>query len=290
MTISSYSSMNMMPPVGNISKDIVTQNDKNSDSSLSIDELGVSQEQFTSLDTDSDGLVTQNEIATAIDNKLSSYSDGQMPSKEEFASLLSDMGLEMPEPPQKQNSSAGNDFASMIMSSYDSDGDSLLSSTEASVLSEEEFSSLDSNSDGTISTDELSSAFEQVASSEGSKSAPPPPPPSGGSSSNSSSSSSTQTYDPLDTNKDGVVSEAEKNAATTSSTSTTTDNSDVKDTIKMLLDAIKQNSSDSDTASLDLNNFKNIMKMLNNQTDNSDLNSYVKNLSSKSTSSNISYA
>lgn len=32
------------------------------------------------------------------------------------------------------------------------------------------------------------------------------------------------------------------------------------------------------------------MKMLNNQTNNSDLNSYVKNLSSKSTSSNISYA
>ena len=34
MTISSYSSMSMMSPVSNISKDIVAQNDKDSDSSF----------------------------------------------------------------------------------------------------------------------------------------------------------------------------------------------------------------------------------------------------------------
>jgi len=63
----------MMPPVSNISKDIVAQNDKNSDSSLSIEELGIDEEQFSALDSDSDGLVTQNEIASAIDSKLSSF-------------------------------------------------------------------------------------------------------------------------------------------------------------------------------------------------------------------------
>ena len=287
MTISSYSSMNMMPPVGNISKDIVTQNDKNSDSSLSIEELGMTKDQFSALDSDSDGLVTQNEIATAIDNKLSAYSSsGQMPSKDEFASLLSDMGLQMPEPPQKQSSKEGNDFATTIMSSYDKNGDSSLTTDEVSMLNSDEFSSLDTNKDGTISADELSSAFEQVASSQGST-PPPPPPPSGASSDNSSTSSSSQTYDSLDTNKDGIVSQEEKNAALGISS---VDNSSIKDTIKMLLDTIKQNSNDSDTANLDLNNFKNIMKMLNSQTNNTDLNSYIKNLSSKSTSSNFSYA
>lgn len=80
MTISSYSSIGMMSPVSNISKDIVTQNDTDSDSSLSIDELGISEEQFSTLDSDGDGLVTQNEIASAIDSKLSSF-DGEMPSK-----------------------------------------------------------------------------------------------------------------------------------------------------------------------------------------------------------------
>ena len=60
MTVSSYSSIGMMSPISNISKDIVSQSDTNSDSSLSIDELGISEEEFSALDTDSDGLVTQN--------------------------------------------------------------------------------------------------------------------------------------------------------------------------------------------------------------------------------------
>ena len=291
MTISSYSSMNMMSPVSNISKDIVAQNDKDSDSSLSIDELGVNEEQFSALDSDGDGLVTQEEIASAIDDKLSSF-DGEMPSKEEFASLLSDLGLEMPEPPAKpnENSAMSDDFSSMIMSQYDSNGDSSLSSDEVSLLSSDEFSALDTNSDGTISTDELSSAFEQVASS----GTPPPPPPSGGGQmASSSSSSSSEEYDELDTNKDGVVSQEEKNAAlgissSDTSTTSTASNQETKDSLKLLLDTIKlnaQNSSDE----LNLNSFKNIMKMVNNQNNSSDLNTYLSNLSSNN-SSKISYA
>ena len=291
MTISSYSSMSMMSPVSNISKDIVAQNDKDSDSSLSIDELGVDEEQFSALDSDGDGLVTQDEIASAIDSKLASF-DGEMPSKEEFASLLSDLGLEMPEPPAKQNenSAMSDDFSSMIMSQYDSNGDSSLSSDEVSLLSSDEFSALDTNSDGTISTDELSSAFEQVASS----GTPPPPPPSGGGQmASSSSSSSSEEYDELDTNKDGVVSQEEKNAAlgissSDTSTTSTSSNQETKDSLKLLLDTIKlnaQNSSDE----LNLSSFKNIMKMVNNQNNSSDLNTYLSNLSSNN-SSKISYA
>ncbi len=291
MTISSYSSMSMMSPVSNISKDIVAQNDKDSDSSLSIDELGVDEEQFSALDSDGDGLVTQDEIASAIDSKLASF-DGEMPSKEEFASLLSDLGLEMPEPPAKpnENSAMSNDFSSMIMSQYDSNGDSSLSSDEVSLLSSDEFSALDTNSDATISTDELSSAFEQVASS----GTPPPPPPSGGGQmASSSSSSSSEEYDELDTNKDGVVSQEEKNAAlgissSDTSTTSTASNQETKDSLKLLLDTIKlnaQNSSDE----LNLSSFKNIMKMVNNQNNSSDLNTYLSNLSSNN-SSKISYA
>lgn len=280
MTISSYSSIGMMSPVSNISKDIVTQNDTNSDSSLSIDELGISEEQFSTLDSDGDGLVTQNEIASAIDNKLSSF-DGQMPSKEEFESLISELGLQMPQAPTSQEA---NDFSSMIMSSYDSDGDSLLSASEVSILSEEEFSDLDTNSDGSISTDELSSAYEQVNSSS-SQSVSSMPPPSGGAGGGSSSSEEEE-YDELDTNKDGIVSEEEKNAALGISTETV-DNSSMKETIKLLLDTIKSNSSDS-SENLDLNNFKNIMKMMNNETNNSDLNSYLKN--SSTSTSTFNYA
>ena len=294
MTISSYSSIGMMSPVSNISKDIISKSDTNSDSSLSIDELGINQEQFSALDSNGDSLVTQDEIASAIDNKLASY-NGEMPSKEDFASMLSDLGLEMPKPPTKNenSSSAGSDFSSLIMSQYDSNGDSSLSSDEVSILTNDEFSALDSNGDGTISTDELSSAFEQVASSSNSATQSAPPPPPSGGSSGASVTSSTE-YDEDDTNKDGVVSQEEKNAAlgistdsTTSSTSVAS-NQDTKDSIKLLLDTIKLNSQSS-SEELDLSNFKNIMKMMNNQNNNSDLNSYVSNLST-STSSKFSYA
>ena len=284
-TISSSSFIGMMPPTSGISKDIISQKDTDNDSNLSIDELGVTEKEFSTLDTDSDGLVTQDEIASAIDSKLSSF-DGTMPSKDEFASLLSDLGLEMPPPPSDENSAMSDEFSSMIMSNYDSNGDSSLSSDEVSLLSDDEFSALDTNSDGTISADELSAAVEQVASNGGT----PPPPPSGG----SGTVSQTEEYDELDTNKDGIVSQEEKNAALgissteDTSSSSTASNQDTKDSIKLLLDTIKlnaQNSSDE----LNLSSFQNIMKMMNNQSNNGDLNTYVSNLSSNS-SSKFSYA
>jgi Ca2+-binding EF-hand superfamily protein len=292
MTISSYSSMGMMSPVSNISKDIISKSDINSDSSLSIDELGINEDQFSTLDSNGDSLVTQDEIASAIDNKLSSF-DGEMPSKDEFASLLSDLGLEMPEPPipnTNSSSTAGSDFSSLIMSQYDSNGDSLLSSDEVSLLSDDEFSALDTNSDGSVSSDELSTAFDQVSSSSNAQQSQSAPAGGGG----GSSIVQDEEYDELDTNKDGIVSQEEKNAALGISTDETTSsaleatNQDTKDSIKLLLDTIKLNSQSS-SEDLDLSNFKNIMKMMNNQSNNSDLNTYVSNLSS-SNSSKFSYA
>ena len=211
------------------------------------------------------------------------------PSKDEFASLLLDLGLEMPEPPtSKQSSASSDDFSSLIMSQYDSDDDSLLSSSEVSLLSDEEFSALDTNTDGSISAEELSGAYQQVASASGATQSTPP---SGG---GSVTSSSEEEYDELDTNKDGIVSQEEKNAAlgisTNSETSSTAtaSNDETKNTLKLLLDTIKQNSQNS-SEELNLSSFKNIMKMMNNQSNNNELNTYVSNLSS-STSSKFSYA
>ena len=290
MTISSYSSMGMMSPVSNISKDIISKSDTNSDSSLSIEELGIDEDQFSALDSNSDSLVTQDEIASAIDSKLASF-DGEMPSKEEFSSLLSDLGLEMPEPPtSKQSSASGDDFSSLIMSQYDSDGDSLLSSSEVSVLSDEEFSALDTDTDGSILAEELSGAYEQVASASGATQSAPP---SGGG--GAGASSSEEEYDELDTNEDGIVSQEEKNAAlgisTNSETSSTAtaSNDETKNTLKLLLDTIKLNSKNS-SEELNLSSFQNIMKMMNNQSNNNELNTYVSNLSTSTTASKFSYA
>lgn len=278
---SSMISMMTMSPVSNISKDIINKSDTNSDSALNIDELGISQDLFASLDSDGDSLVTANEIASAIDSQFSQF-NGQMPSKEEFESLLSDLGLEMPEPPQKPSMDF-NPMVEDIISSYDSDGDSLLSSDEVSILSESEFNALDANSDGSISVDELNSAFEEVASSK----------PAGGSQGGGGggSASSEEEYDDADTNQDGIISFEEKMAAMgidISSLQTQSQESsqqDMLDTIKTLFNAIKKNSAQNDE-DIELSSFKNIMTMVNNQNNNTELNTYLSNLASSSSKFN----
>jgi Ca2+-binding EF-hand superfamily protein len=89
--------------------------------------------------------------------------------------------------------------------------------TAMSTTAADALSKMDSNGDGSLDASELDKgmkslmpqpsstmAFAQARNGEG---GPPPPPPSDGTSSTSSSS-----IDPLDTNKDGVVSEQERAA------------------------------------------------------------------------------
>lgn len=265
----------IQPPVSSISRDIVSQNDTDSDSSLSIDELGISEELFSALDTDGDSLITSNEIASAIENKLSSF-EGSIPTKEEFESLISELGLEMPEAPSSSDAMTAD-----LMSTYDTDGDSLLSSDEVTMLTEEEFAALDTDSDGSISAEELSSAIEQVAVSG------TPPPAQGGApvGGGGSVSSDEEEYDEADINQDGIVSYEEKMASlgidtssqeTASTQESSTDYESLQNGVKLLMDTIKHNAQDSDN--IELSNFKSIMKMMNTQSNNSDLNTYVQNL------------
>ncbi|TLP35866.1 EF-hand domain-containing protein [Arcobacter arenosus] len=286
MNISSIGLTSMMPSVSNISKDIISQTDTDSDSALSLEELGIDEELFNTLDSDSDGYATQAELSSAIESKLSEYG-GSMPSPEEFSSLLSDLGLEIPEPPEKPSNntdSMSGDFAAELMSAYDTDGDSLLTSEEVSLLSQEEFSSLDTDSDGSISTEELTSAINKVASG----TTPPPAggaPMGGGESSASSESEDEETYSEIDTNEDGVISREEleayygisNNSSEDESTETANDNS--LQNIKMLMEALKSNSDDP----IDQDSFSGMMKIINTQNNNSELNSYL----SKSTSSSL---
>ena len=51
----------------------------------------------------------------------------------------------------------------------------------------------------------------------------------------------------------------------------------------MLLDTIKLNAQNS-SENIDLSSFKNIMKMMNNQSNNNELNTYVSNLSTSTSS------
>jgi hypothetical protein len=113
------------------------------------------------------------------------------------------------------------------------------SGTTSSTSSDDVFAKLDTNSDGSLTQSEMEAGMKGVkpeapsteafAKSRKGAGGPqgaggPPPPPDGDDASASSTSSATQ-YDPLDVNKDGVVSEQERAAG------------ELKDVVKSLLKA-----------------------------------------------------
>eukprot|EP00792_Barthelona_sp_PAP020_P014072 TRINITY_DN9698_c0_g1_i1.p1 TRINITY_DN9698_c0_g1~~TRINITY_DN9698_c0_g1_i1.p1 ORF type:complete len:330 (+),score=79.15 TRINITY_DN9698_c0_g1_i1:23-1012(+) len=283
-TITSQSSIDSLYLVNNISTDIINQSDSDSDGSLSIDEVEMDSDIFNSMDSDTDGLLTQAEIASAINSQLQDYDE--MPTAEEFSSLLSDIGLNMPN--SSKPSSSSSDFVSEIMSAYDTNGDSILNEDELSILNSEEFSALDSDGDGSVTGDELTAAVDSIAAG-----ATAPVGGGGGGAGASSSSEEDEDYDIMDTNEDGVVSREELEAyygldsvdksSQSDLSEDSTNSSESLDSIKMIFDAIKENSEDS-SEDLDISSFSNIMKMVNKESNSNEFNTYVNNLSDNSTS------
>ncbi|CCG07617.1 Predicted signal transduction protein containing EFhand domain [Pararhodospirillum photometricum DSM 122] len=174
---------------------------------------------FTQMDTDGNGEVSSSEFQTYQSSALSSDTTGSLLQAQE---------------------EAGNPLA-QLMAALDTDDSGQVSEDEFTAAAGDEdseavaaaFDALDTDQDGALTTEELAAA------------APPPPPPatetsasdestetassttsssdsssdtsestsaSGGGGGGGGAVSASKTYDPLDTNKDGVVSEAERQA------------------------------------------------------------------------------
>lgn len=312
ISTSGYSSImqstSMQPPKGpsatQLTSEVMEVSDIDGDSLLSIDELGVSAELFSSFDSDGDGSVSSDELEDTLSSKLDSIKNQEL-TPQEFGSFLSELGLEVPPPPQQQGQPNATQMASDIFSSNDTDEDGLLSLSELNI-SEELFTSLDADEDGSITQEELAQGlttlFESVESGEMSKEEagevlsqmgvekPSGPPPGGGGmgGGGGGGSSEEEVYDPADTNQDGVVSALEQEVYDASQSSNTQDMEEY--TIKLvstLLDALKAEESSGDSASsdsLDMSKYKQIMSMVNNQIQDSDtaqkLGTYLSNMAS----------
>ena len=266
----------IQPSSTSISTQMVSKKDSNEDASLNIEEMGVSDDLFSSYDSDSNGLVSQSELTTAIDSAMSQFS-GEMPSKEEFQSVLSSFGFETPQ---------GNQTISSILSQYD-----------ASNLSEDDAKSIVAalQEEGIEPSKELESAMneagfdaQEIGTLAGVGAQGGTPPANGG---GMSASTEEEEYDTLDTNEDGVVSleelqEAYGTSATEETTSLSEDQQNALDNLGMLMDMLKSGSQGEDAA-LDTKSFDGLLKAINNQNNNSDINTYLKNTA---TSSLFSYA
>lgn len=179
----------------------------------------VSEKSGTNLSTSAEDLLTQSDA----------NGDGVL-SSDEMASAMQSV---MPPPPstmefaQSRSSQGGSDD---LFGKIDTDGDGSVSKSELQSLmdkmasdgnaavsgdsasADDMFAKLDTDGDGSLSESEFAAGRpEGGPAGEGMQAMggmPPPPPP--GAVSGSSDASSSTSYDPLDTNQDGVVSAAER--------------------------------------------------------------------------------
>ena len=112
----------------------------------------------------------------------------------------------------------------------------------------------------------------------------PPPPPSGGA---MASSQTEEEYDSLDTNEDGIVSLDELQEAYGSSTTETTslneNQQNALDNLGILMDMLKAGS-EGEESSVDTKDFNGLLKAINNQNNNSNINLYLQNTATSSLS------
>ena len=277
----------IQPTSSNISAQMISKKDSDADSSLSSKEMGVSNDIFSSYDSDSSGLISQSELTTAIETAMSQF-DGSMPSKEDFQSMLSSFGFEVP-----SGSTSDTSTSSSSTSSSQSDTiSSILAEYDASNLSESDAKSIVSafQEAGIEPSEELVSAMAEAGfdAKEVGTLAGVGPQGGGGGGAPMASSDTSEVYDAMDTNEDGTVSIAELQAAyssssTSSTTSVSSNQQNALDNLSVLMNVLKSgNTSEDGTSSVDTKSFDGILKAINNQNNNSQINTYLQNTTSSS--------
>jgi len=133
-------------------------NDKDHDGVLESDEVSISAAAYAKLDANSDGKVTQDEIANSLSGQDDAiyqfYANGGAKSSVDLTSSL----LSASNASAASNASYATLAAKRFLAEMDENSDALLTSEE-SDLSTSVFNELDTDSSGTLSLSELKSAL-----------------------------------------------------------------------------------------------------------------------------------
>jgi Ca2+-binding EF-hand superfamily protein len=206
---------------------------------------------FKSMDSNSDGSLSSDEMATGVESLLT-----ESASTVDFASQRSGQTGSNDDLFSKVDSNADGSVDEAEMTTFTNK-----MASETGVESQASFAKLDNNSDGKLSQSEFDAGKPsgaqgaQGAQSAGAAQGAGGPPPAGGAggAGAASASSSTTTYDRLDTNEDGTVSELERLAgalkdfvsSTDSSTTTAKTNDSITALAKMVYEQISSGASSS---------------------------------------------
>lgn len=279
----------VQPSSSTMANHMLSQKDENSDSSLSIDEMGVDSDIFSSFDSDSDGLVSQSELTSAIDSAMSQF-NGDMPSKEEFQELLSNFGFEAPSGSSSSNlSSSQLNTISSVLENYDANN--LSQSDAAEIVAAFKEAGIEPGKELETAMEEAGFDAHEVGTLAGvAGQGPSGGGPSGGGGGQGGESSSTEEeYDAMDTNEDGVVSfeEMQDYYGTSSEDSTkalSSNQQNALDNLQLLMNTLKSNNENEE---LNSHGFDGLLKAINSQNNNSEINTYLQN---SITSSKFGYA
>ncbi|MFA9374072.1 MAG: hypothetical protein ACERKK_07930 [Poseidonibacter sp.] len=279
-------------PSSTITNNMISKKDTDSDSTLNANEIDISSELFSSYDLDSDSLLSKSELTTVIDTAISQF-NGAMPSKEEFQSILSDFGFESSlNSPSNNLSSSQIDEVSSVLENYDPDN--LSQSDALKIVAAFKEAGIQPSSELESIMDEAGFDAKEIGTlagveAQGQSGGGGPSGGGGGPGGGGESNSSEEDYDAMDTNEDGVVSSAEieEYYGTSSENSTealSLNEQNSLDNLQLLMQTLKSNSEDN---SVDTKSFDGLVKAINNQNNNSEINTYLQN---NQTSSIFDYA
>jgi Ca2+-binding EF-hand superfamily protein len=198
-----------------------------------------SDDVFAKLDKNGDGTISQDEMTAVFGSTdgASKFSAADTDGDGKVTAAELKTAMEKAGQENMQSKMSEDLFAKLDSNSDNSISKDEMTAVFGSTDGASKFSAADTNGDGKVTLDELQAAME--------KAGPPPPPPSGAS---GTSSSSTETvFNSLDTNGDGTISQAELAAFLEQNTTTTSSASDTYSQMQQILAALLQNTVDTTT-------------------------------------------